>query len=71
MKGGCLSVQRGSTARLPSAFTHFITVSDIGIKVLLIPENIENLDYSREISFPDVYPLPVGSSLPYIGGGFK
>ena len=116
MKGGCLSVQRGSTARLPSAFTHFITVSDIGIKVLLIPENIENLDYSREISFPDepiakvffcgstssprtekvndfnlspftlslskgklrtfaitsdVYPLHVGSSLPYIGGGFK
>ena len=44
----------------PERLPRFTTVSDLEIKGLYTPEDIKDLDYSREVSFPGVYPFTRG-----------
>ncbi|MGB9628310.1 MAG: acyl-CoA mutase large subunit family protein [Thermodesulfobacteriota bacterium] len=46
----------GTPERLP----RFTTISDLEIKGLYTPEDIEGLDYSRDIGFPGIYPFTRG-----------
>ena len=41
----------------PERLPRFTTVSDLEIKGLYTPEDIKELDYSREVGFPGVYPF--------------
>jgi methylmalonyl-CoA mutase N-terminal domain/subunit len=41
----------------PERLPRFTTVSDLEIKGLYTPEDIKDLDYSRDIGFPGVYPF--------------
>jgi len=44
----------------PERLPRFTTVSDLEIKGLYTPEDIKDLDYPREVSFPGVYPFTRG-----------
>src|SRR4030043_2465511 len=44
----------------PERLPRFTTVSDLEMKGLYTPEDIKDLDYSREVSFPGVYPCTRG-----------
>jgi methylmalonyl-CoA mutase N-terminal domain/subunit len=44
----------------PERLPRFTTVSDLEIKGLYTPEDIKELDYSREVGFPGVYPFTRG-----------
>jgi methylmalonyl-CoA mutase N-terminal domain/subunit len=44
----------------PERLPRFTTVSDLEIKGLYTPEDIKNIDYSRDIGFPGVYPFTRG-----------
>src|SRR4030043_60081 len=44
----------------PERLPRFTTGSDLEIKGLYTPEDIKDLDYSREVSFPGVYPFTRG-----------
>ena len=44
----------------PERLPRFTTISDLEIKGLYTPEDIEGLDYSRDIGFPGIYPFTRG-----------
>ncbi len=44
----------------PERLSRFTTVSDLEIKGLFTPEDIKDIDYSRDIGFPGVYPFTRG-----------
>jgi methylmalonyl-CoA mutase N-terminal domain/subunit len=44
----------------PERLPRFTTVSDLEIKGLYTPEDIKDIDYSRDIGFPGVYPFTRG-----------
>jgi len=44
----------------PERLSRFTTVSDLEIKGLYTPEDIKDIDYSRDIGFPGVYPFTRG-----------
>ncbi len=44
----------------PERLPRFTTVSDLEIKNLYTPEDIKDLDYSRDIGFPGLYPFTRG-----------
>ncbi|MGQ9776503.1 MAG: acyl-CoA mutase large subunit family protein [Thermodesulfobacteriota bacterium] len=44
----------------PERLPRFTTVSDFEIKSLYTPEDIKNLDYSRDLGFPGFYPFTRG-----------
>jgi methylmalonyl-CoA mutase N-terminal domain/subunit len=44
----------------PERLSRFSTVSDLEIKGLYTPEDINEMDYSRDIGFPGVYPFTRG-----------
>ncbi len=44
----------------PERLPRFTTVSDLEIKPLYTPEDIKDLDYSRDIGFPGIYPFTRG-----------
>jgi len=44
----------------PERLSRFSTVSDLEIKGLYTPEDIKDIDYSRDIGFPGVYPFTRG-----------
>ena len=44
----------------PERLTRFSTVSDLEIKGLYTPEDTKDIDYSRDIGFPGVYPFTRG-----------
>ena len=44
----------------PERLPRFTTISDLEIKGLYTPEDIKDLDYSREVGFPGVYPFTRG-----------
>jgi methylmalonyl-CoA mutase N-terminal domain/subunit len=44
----------------PERLSRFTTLSDLEIKGLYTPEDIKDIDYSRDISFPGVYPFTRG-----------
>jgi len=44
----------------PERLSRFTTVSDLEIKGLYTPEDTKNIDYSRDIGFPGVYPFTRG-----------
>ena len=44
----------------PERLPKFTTVSDLEIKGLYTPEDIKDIDYSRDIGFPGVYPFTRG-----------
>ncbi len=54
---GDLSKVLGET---PERLPRFTTVSDLEIKDLYTPLNIEEMDYSRDVGFPGVYPFTRG-----------
>ncbi len=54
---GDLSNVLGET---PERLPRFTTVSDLEIKDLYTPLNIEEMDYSRDVGFPGVYPFTRG-----------
>ena len=47
-------------SEVPERLSRFSTVSDMEIKGLYTPKDIENLDYSRDIGFPGIYPFTRG-----------
>ncbi len=47
-------------SEVPERQPRFSTVSDMEIKGLYTPKDIENIDYSRDIGFPGVYPFTRG-----------
>lgn len=55
--GGDLSKMLSET---PERLPRFTTVSDLEIKGLYTPEDIKDLDYSREVGFPGVFPFTRG-----------
>ena len=44
----------------PERLSRFTTVSDLEIKGLYTPEDTKDIDYSRDIGFPGVYPFTRG-----------
>ncbi len=44
----------------PERLPRFSTVSDLEIKSLYTPEDIKDIDYSRDIGFPGIYPFTRG-----------
>jgi methylmalonyl-CoA mutase N-terminal domain/subunit len=44
----------------PERFPRFTTISDMEIKDLYTPEDIKEIDYSKEIGFPGLYPFTRG-----------
>jgi methylmalonyl-CoA mutase N-terminal domain/subunit len=44
----------------PERLPRFTTISDLEIKGLYTPEDIKDIDYSRDIGFPGVYPFTRG-----------
>lgn len=44
----------------PERLPRFTTISDLEIKGLYTPEDIEGLDYSKDIGFPGIYPFTRG-----------
>ena len=44
----------------PERLSRFSTVSDLEIKGLYTPEDLKDIDYSRDIGFPGVYPFTRG-----------
>ncbi len=44
----------------PERLPRFSTVSDLEIKGLYTPDDIQNIDYSRDIGFPGIYPFTRG-----------
>jgi methylmalonyl-CoA mutase N-terminal domain/subunit len=47
-------------SEVPERLSRFSTVSDMEIKGLYAPNDIEHLDYSRDIGFPGIYPFTRG-----------
>ncbi|MFQ6078948.1 MAG: methylmalonyl-CoA mutase [Thermodesulfobacteriota bacterium] len=47
-------------SEIPERQPRFSTISDMEIKGLYTPKDIENIDYSRDIGFPGVYPFTRG-----------
>jgi methylmalonyl-CoA mutase N-terminal domain/subunit len=47
-------------SEVPERLSRFSTVSDMEIKGLYTPKDIEHLDYSRDIGFPGIYPFTRG-----------
>ncbi len=47
-------------SEVPERLSRFSTISDMEIKGLYTPKDIENLDYSRDIGFPGIYPFTRG-----------
>jgi len=47
-------------SEVPERLPRFSTVSDMEIKGLYTPKDVEHLDYSRDIGFPGVYPFTRG-----------
>ncbi len=47
-------------SEVPERLPRFSTISDMEVKGLYTPKDIENLDYSRDIGFPGVYPFTRG-----------
>ncbi|MFQ5843212.1 MAG: methylmalonyl-CoA mutase [Thermodesulfobacteriota bacterium] len=47
-------------SEIPERQPRFSTVSDMEIKGLYTPKDIENIEYSRDIGFPGVYPFTRG-----------
>jgi len=47
-------------SKVPERLSRFSTISDMEIKGLYSPKDIENLDYSRDIGFPGIYPFTRG-----------
>ena len=45
---------------IPERLPRFTTVSDLEIKGLYTPEDIRDMDYSRDIGFPGIYPFTRG-----------
>jgi len=45
---------------IPERLSRFSTVSDLEIKGLYTPEDIKDINYSRDIGFPGVYPFTRG-----------
>jgi hypothetical protein len=41
----------------PERLSRFTTVSDLEIKGLYTPEDTQEIDYSRDIGFPGIYPF--------------
>lgn len=44
----------------PERLSRFSTVSDLEVKGLYTPEDIQDIDYSRDIGFPGIYPFTRG-----------
>jgi methylmalonyl-CoA mutase N-terminal domain/subunit len=44
-------------SEVPERLSRFSTISDLEIKGLYTPKDIEHVDYSRDIGFPGVYPF--------------
>ena len=47
-------------SEVPERLSRFSTVSDMEIKGLYTPNDMEHLDYSRDIGFPGIYPFTRG-----------
>jgi methylmalonyl-CoA mutase N-terminal domain/subunit len=47
-------------SEVPERLSRFSTLSDMEIKGLYTPKDIENLDYSRDVGFPGIYPFTRG-----------
>ena len=47
-------------SEVPERLFRFSTISDMEIKGLYTPKDIEDLDYSRDIGFPGIYPFTRG-----------
>jgi methylmalonyl-CoA mutase N-terminal domain/subunit len=47
-------------SEVPERLSRFSTISDMEIKGLYTPKDIENLDYSRDVGFPGIYPFTRG-----------
>ena len=53
-------ILRGSRETLPESQDTFTTISGLELKGLYTPEDISDLDYSRDIGFPGQYPFTRG-----------
>lgn len=53
-------ILRGSRETLPESQDTFTTISGLEIKGLYTPEDISDLDYSKDIGFPGQYPFTRG-----------
>jgi methylmalonyl-CoA mutase N-terminal domain/subunit len=49
-----------SLSEVPERLSRFSTVSDMEIEELYTPKDIEDMDYSRDMSFPGMYPYTRG-----------
>ncbi|MFB3885309.1 MAG: methylmalonyl-CoA mutase [Thermodesulfobacteriota bacterium] len=47
-------------AKTPERLPRFSTISDLEIKDLYTPDDIQQIDYSRDIGFPGIYPFTRG-----------
>jgi methylmalonyl-CoA mutase N-terminal domain/subunit len=47
-------------SEVPERLPRFSTISDMEVKGLYTPKNIQHLDYSRDIGFPGIYPFTRG-----------
>jgi methylmalonyl-CoA mutase N-terminal domain/subunit len=47
-------------SEVPERISRFSTISDMEVKGLYTPKDIENLDYSKDIGFPGIYPFTRG-----------
>ncbi len=47
-------------SEVPERLARFSTISDMEIKGLYTPKDIEHLDYSKDIGFPGIYPFTRG-----------
>ena len=47
-------------SEVPERLSRFSTISDMEIKGLYTPKDLEHLDYSRDIGFPGIYPFTRG-----------
>jgi len=47
-------------SEVPERLSRFTTVSDMEIKGLYTPKDLEHLDYTRDIGFPGIYPFTRG-----------
>jgi methylmalonyl-CoA mutase N-terminal domain/subunit len=47
-------------SEVPERISRFSTISDMEVKGLYTPKDIEHLDYSKDIGFPGIYPFTRG-----------
>ena len=51
---------QSQVANIPAPKNRVSTVSDLAIKALYAPEDIQDMDYERDLGFPSQYPFTRG-----------